>query len=34
MENTNYKNENINREDFKNIQQNQFLKVSNSLLEL
>ena len=34
MENTNYKNENIDREDFKNIQKNQFLKVSNSLLEL
>ena len=34
MENPNYKNENIERKNFKNIQKDQFLKVKNSLLEL
>ena len=34
MENLNYKNENIERKYFKNMQKNQFLKVRNSLLEL
>ena len=34
MENTNYKNKNIERQYFKNMQKNQFLKANNSLLEL
>ena len=34
MENPNYKNENIERKNLKNIQKDQFLKVKNSLLEL
>ena len=34
MENINYKNKNIERQYFKNMQKNQFLKVNNSLLEL
>ena len=34
MENPNYKNENTERKNFKNIQKDQFLKVKNSLSEL
>ena len=34
MENLNYKDKNINKKYFKNIQKNQFLKVNNSFLEL
>ena len=34
MENLDYKNENVERKYLKNIQNNQFLKVKNSLLEL
>ena len=34
MENPSYKNENIERKYLNNMQKNQFLKVSNSLLEL
>ena len=34
MGNLNYKNENIERKYFKNMQKNQFLKIKNSLLEL
>ena len=34
MENLDYKNENVERKYFKNIQNNQFLKVKNTLLEL
>ena len=33
MGNLDYKNENIERKHFKNMQNNQFLKVKNSLLE-
>ena len=34
MENLDYKNENIERKYLENMQNNQFLKVQNSLLEL
>ena len=34
MENPNYKNENIERNNLNNLRKNQFLKVKNSLLEL
>ena len=34
MENLNYKNKNIDRKYLKNMQNNQYLKVKNSLLEL
>ena len=34
MENLNYKNKNIKKKYFKNMQKNQFLKVKNILLEL
>ena len=34
MENLNYKDKNINKKYFKNIQKNQFLKANNSFLEL
>ena len=34
MENLGYKNENIERKHLKNMRNNQFLKVKNSLLEL
>ena len=34
MENLDYKNENVERKYLKNIQNNQFLKVKNTLLEL
>ena len=34
MKNLNYKNENIERKFLKNMRENQFLKIKNSLLEL